>query len=190
MLYWLDCEFIESSFYHPIDLVSIGIVAEDGREYYALNYDCDWNRANDWVKQNVLTQLPEKPLPQVYATRKQFQSSEAYQQGWRNRDSIAEEIIKFVYFNGHLDTSPQFWGEWCSYDWVVFCQLFGTMEDLPKGFPMRCRDIIQWAEDHLGLSSGDLPPSLETDGNHNALLGALSVRDRYYWLQEKAKEMA
>ena len=110
MLYWLDCEFIESSFYHPIDLVSIGIVAEDGREYYALNYDCDWNRANDWVKQNVLTQLPEKPLPQVYATRKQFQSSEAYQQGWRNRDSIAEEIIKFVYFNGHLDTSPQFWG--------------------------------------------------------------------------------
>lgn len=29
------------------------------------------------------------------------------------------------------------------YDWVVLCQLYGTMMDLPKGWPMYCRDVKQ-----------------------------------------------
>lgn len=29
------------------------------------------------------------------------------------------------------------------YDWVVLCQLFGTMMQLPKGWPMYCRDLRQ-----------------------------------------------
>ena len=57
--------------------------------------------------------------------------------------------------------------------------------DLPDGFPMRCRDVIQYAEDHLGIPSDKLPPSLETDGNHNALLGAKTVKQRYEWLLDK-----
>jgi hypothetical protein len=39
MRYWLDTEFIEDG--HTIDLISIGIVAEDGRELYAENMECD-----------------------------------------------------------------------------------------------------------------------------------------------------
>ncbi len=38
---------------------------------------------------------------------------------------------------------PEFYGYYCDYDWVVFCQLFGKMIDLPKGFPMYCRDLKQ-----------------------------------------------
>ncbi|MEO0869841.1 MAG: hypothetical protein AAFY17_15665, partial [Cyanobacteria bacterium J06642_11] len=56
MRYYLDTEFIEDG--HTIDLISIGLVAEDGREYYALNVDCDWSKANNWVKQHVLGSLP------------------------------------------------------------------------------------------------------------------------------------
>lgn len=141
--YFLDTKFIEDG--KTIDLISIGLVCEDGREYYALNYDCDWHRANNWVKQNVLSQLPKMPLPQTYATRKAFQSSEAYQQGWRNRSLIADEIIEFC----SVDSKPEFWGYYADYDWVVFCQLFGMMMDLPEEFPMYCRDIKQWA-DQLG----------------------------------------
>lgn len=32
-------------------------------------------------------------------------------------------------------------------DWVVFCQMFGTMLDLPNGWPMFCRDIRQFRSD-------------------------------------------
>lgn len=42
---------------------------------------------------------------------------------------------------------PEFYGYYSDYDWVVFCQLFGTMMDLPKGFPMYCKDLKQYKND-------------------------------------------
>ena len=40
MRYFYDTEFLEDG--ETIDLISIGIVAEDGREYYAVNLNADW----------------------------------------------------------------------------------------------------------------------------------------------------
>lgn len=182
---FIDLEFIERGHKHPIELISIGIVSSDNREYYAINYDCDHDTASDWVKANVLRCLPPKPLPQMYSTVKQYQESETYKQGWRNRDEIAHEVIKFC--DPERYGKPQFVAEWGSYDWVCFAQIFGTMMDLPPGYPMRPFDVIQWAEDHLGIPSDKLPPSLETEGNHNALLGAKTVKARYDWLAEKER---
>ena len=44
MKYFLDTEFIEDG--KTIDLISIGIVSEDGRELYCENSDCDLSRAS------------------------------------------------------------------------------------------------------------------------------------------------
>lgn len=52
MRFFIDAEFIEDG--RTIDLISIGIVREDGREFYAINDDCDWDKASDWVRENVL----------------------------------------------------------------------------------------------------------------------------------------
>lgn len=41
MKYWIDTEFIERPF--TIDLISIGLVAEDGREFYAESSEVDWS---------------------------------------------------------------------------------------------------------------------------------------------------
>lgn len=80
MKYFLDTEFIEGiqkSIFHTkptIDLISIGIVAEDGREYYAISKDFNlkeaWNRwqpeyddvyvgdgKNYWIRENVLKSI-------------------------------------------------------------------------------------------------------------------------------------
>lgn len=66
MKYFFDCEFFEG-FHKPlfgkrrhfIDLISIGILCEDGREYHAVSNEFDlkrvWNDA--WMKENVLEQL-------------------------------------------------------------------------------------------------------------------------------------
>jgi hypothetical protein len=194
MRYWLDTEFIEDG--KTIDLISIGIVCEDGREFYAVNNECHWYRANDWVLENVL--LPMGIDRQGWMERDPNMMSPRVREGYLRAMShlkICEELL--WYFgsavtndegDGFWDESVkdiEFWGEWCSYDWVVFCQIFGEMVDLPKEFPMRCRDIIQMAEDEMGIPSGDLPPSLETDGNHNALLGARTVKERYFWLKQQ-----
>lgn len=47
MRYFYDTEFIEDG--HTIELISIGVVAEDGREYYAVSTEFDPERAGSWV---------------------------------------------------------------------------------------------------------------------------------------------
>ncbi|MBO0838834.1 MAG: 3'-5' exoribonuclease, partial [Actinobacteria bacterium] len=56
MRFFYDCEFIEDG--NTIDLVSIGMVDETGREFYAVSTEFDASRAINWVRRNVLAQLP------------------------------------------------------------------------------------------------------------------------------------
>ena len=55
MKYFLDTEFIESV--RTIDLISIGIVCEDGREFYAESWAIPWDKASGWVLDNVKPHL-------------------------------------------------------------------------------------------------------------------------------------
>lgn len=157
MKYFLDTEFIEDG--KTIDLISIGIVAEDGREYYAISTEFKARKANQWVKDNVLVHLPKRdvyPGMPGYGPR-DWDSARA----WKSRKQIAAEIVAFV------GTAPEFWGYYADYDWVVLCQLYGTMMDLPDGWPMYCRDLQQW-RDQLGVQA--LPP--EPAQEHHALADA------------------
>ena len=120
MKFWFDTEFIEDG--KTIDLISIGIIAEDGRTYYAESLECDLNRASDWVKANVIPHLTANITP---------------------RAEIAKEIVEFV------GEAPEFWAYFAAYDWVALCQLYGKMMDLPTAWPMYCRDVKQLA-DSLG----------------------------------------
>ena len=193
MKYFIDLEFIESGHGYPIDLISIGIVAEDGREFYAISTEFTPTTANDWVVCNVLLGLPPilvGPDARLLATQCDSRWSPQLARKldgpspWKNRAQIRRDIVGFI---GN-DPTPEFWGEWCSYDWVVFCQIFGTMMHLPAGFPMRCNDVVQYCETHLGISTEQWPESLETDGNHNALLGAKTVKARWEWCESVSKD--
>ncbi len=53
MKFFLDTEFIEDG--RTIDLVSIGVVAEDGREFYAVSTEFD-----PGVTDAVISELPEQ----------------------------------------------------------------------------------------------------------------------------------
>lgn len=140
MRIFIDAEFIEDG--KTIDLISIGLVREDGAEYYAETDQWIPGKASQWVKDNVIVHL---------------MGGDAI----KPRDIIAREIIEFAGEN------PEIWGYYADYDWVVLCQLFGTMMDLPQGFPMYCRDIKQWCDD---LGNPKLPE--QGKGEHHALADA------------------
>ncbi len=160
MKYFLDTEFIEDG--KTIDLISIGIVAEDDRLYYALNFDCDHSRANEWVKENVLSHIPEKPTEFLVDTNDW--------QRWRRKSKIAEQVKDFLLFAG----SPEMWADYASYDWVVLCQLYGEIKDLPAGFPMCINDTQQFSK---MIGSSTIAPKSEIE--HHALSDAFALRD--YW---------
>jgi len=54
--YFLDTEFIEDGV--TIDLISIGMVSEDGRELYLGNAECQFLMASPWVVENVYPHVP------------------------------------------------------------------------------------------------------------------------------------
>ena len=58
--YWIDTEFIARPY--TIDLISIGLVAEDGGEFYAESSEVDWSRASPWTLENVRSQLEGKRM--------------------------------------------------------------------------------------------------------------------------------
>lgn len=134
-----------------IDLISIGIKCEDGREYYAINRDLNlkYAKKDSWLKKNVIDKLPAKrELYPPHGSPRLWQES----MRWLPMEQIKQEIIDFCggklfqddfgnvgyeYPNG----TPEFYGYYGSYDWVVFCWIFGRMLDLPNGFPMYIRDL-------------------------------------------------
>ena len=71
MRYFYDTEFIDDG--RTIDLISIGVVAEDGREYYAVSTEFDPERAGSWVRANVLPKLPP-PASQLWRPRARIRS--------------------------------------------------------------------------------------------------------------------
>jgi hypothetical protein len=149
MRIFFDTEFIEDG--KTIDLLSIGMVREDGQMYYAEFAEADKRRASDWVKENVLPHL----------------SGEV-----KFRQQVAKEIVEFA------GKAPEFWAYYADYDWVALCQLYGTMMDLPEGWPMYCRDLTQLCDDK---GRPPLPP--QTGAEHHALADAAWVRQAFNFLQ-------
>jgi hypothetical protein len=214
MKYYLDTEFIEGSqrrrFFGihyantkpTIDLISIGIVAEDGREYYEISKDFNlkeaWNRYQlepdnkvgarigclpnqkkvYWIRENVL-----KPIFEELILKESNEVFDSYERQFlfnvskdcipvcgndftyknlkalinkygKTNKEIAEDIKNFCKIENTNAKNPQanlkitdpniqFYAYYADYDWVVFCWLFGKMNDLPDGFPRYCRDLKQ-----------------------------------------------
>lgn len=147
--WYLDTEFAESG-YGPILLISVALVSSDGQEYYACLRD-GWHphQCNDWVRANVLPKLPPETDP-----------------AWRTRARVALELQDLF----RDERAPEIWGYYADYDWVVLCQLFGTMMDLPENMPRFCRDLQQELH-RLGMRKAQLP-TLAPDQAHNALTDA------------------
>jgi hypothetical protein len=292
MEYFIDTEFLEGTQKESfpinlirketkptIDLISIGIVSEDNREYYAISKDFNlkeaWNRFDEkveimsgdmrnrfpkgrkykvyWIRENVL-----KPIwRELYIKENHFGNLNNLL-GWLNREDtknenyyftynslkrliakygkankeIAKEVKDFctigtaystmdktiadiLYFrslNSEIEQTikdrklvhvfsekPEFYAYFADYDWVVFCQLFGKMIDLPNEFPMFCIDLKQELDnkaDRLRLPNTELSKEqmIETikgtvnypkqTNEHHSLEDAKWVKELYKFLQK------
>lgn len=173
MKYFLDTEFIEGfrkplfgKKRHFIDLISIGIVAEDGREYYAISNEFNPKDADKWVNDNVISKLPPK---KVWSNANG--GMDLPNRLYKSNKRITKDIIDFT--TPYLSESniPEFYAYYADYDWVVFCSLFGTMIDLPHFMPMYCNDLKQTLDEKANkLTSMELSKMTECDTcNHNIL---------------------
>ncbi len=166
MNYAYDCEFHERGHAFGLDLISIAIVAEDGRELYRVSTEFDLDAAwkNAWLQKNVILNLPYARAPKV--DKEGVVSFKVDPEVWKPRDAIRADIEAFL----ADDPRPILWANFGAYDHVVLCQLWGAMIDLPSKMPRYTRDLKQEC-DRLGVKRGELPEQEGTE--HDAREDAL-----------------
>lgn len=191
--YDYDLEFLEDG--ETIELISIGIVASDGREYYAVNRDAPWKKRiakHEWLMENVVPSLPrlhgDERLHRWILSRAGRRwnpcTLDFAHPHMRGRDRIAEEVRVFLLAG---DTPPVLWANYGAYDHVALCWLWGAMVDKPDGIPMFTCDIQQEAR-RLGVPWDELPK--QAVGQHNALADARHNQVMRRFLAERAEASA
>lgn len=73
----MNTEFIDLE--REIDLISLGIVADDGREFYAISTEFDPAPANPFVRSTVLALLEPRDHP-----------------AWMSRARMKDQLLGFV----------------------------------------------------------------------------------------------
>lgn len=203
MKIWYDAEFLEDG--RTIELISIGMVREDGRTLYAINDEMlrpargISNRpgdlyarvcGHDWLMRNVVPHLPlisrdgrELTYKTQSPTGGAFFTLDPEHPAVLPRRLIRAQVRQFV-----LEVqNPELWSWYSSYDHVVLCQLFGKMIDLPDGFPMNTNDVMTLAT-LAGGRQVDEPKQLTIA--HDAIADAWHHRDLWTFYTQRLAEQA
>lgn len=160
-IYFMDTEFVEDG--KTIMPISLALVPLDRRRrslYLEFDFDMGKAEAHDFVRENVLPQL----AGQERYTRKQ----------------AASRIADYLGFNPHPAQSKDAIEIWCyyaSFDWVLFCQVFGDFMGLPEGCPRICFDLQQLWLLHARPAGAARPP--QPHNVHHALADAEWNREFY-----------
>ncbi len=130
MKIFFDTEF--TGLHQNTTLISIGLESETGDTFYAELTDYDKDQIDDWLQENVLANLC-LPKPSV-AGITNFIISEPI-----NPFNKTTEVVGQTEFIRHCLTewlsrfeSVEIWSDCLSYDWVLFCQIFGHAFSIPK----------------------------------------------------------
>lgn len=129
MKIFFDTEF--TGLHKDTTLISIGLVSEDNRTFYAELTDYDVQQCDDWIVENVIKHLLHE---KVYEDNAYIPN---YHLG--SKDDIGECLSNwFKQFD-----SVELVSDVCHYDMVLLIDLFGTAFDLPDNVCATCYDINQ-----------------------------------------------
>lgn len=167
MRIFFDFEFIENGSAFVMEPISLGMVREDEKTLYLEFKDIDWSKSNSWVLENV--------KPHLFQTQDPIASINT---GVLNtRENIAKDVLNFV------GEKPEFWAYFADYDWVLLCQLFGSMADLPEGWPYYCLDLKQYMY-HTNTTKEELDEWITNQQEHNALCDATWNKKAFDWINQ------
>lgn len=187
MLLFFDTEF--TGLCKDTTLISIGIVSENGKRFYAELTDYDGSQVDDWIDEHVIQNLALKG----------------------NKDFL-KEYDNLSYYYGHsMEISLrlkewlkqfdliQFVSDVCHYDMVLLIDLIThgkTAIDLPKNISAVCHDINQDIAVVYGISDfisfdKSREQILDDAGvkisgqKHNSLYDAEVIKEIYNFLNTK-----
>jgi hypothetical protein len=149
MIVTYDTEFWDNG--RTTELISIGMVAEDGRTLYFVNGEAPWHEISkqSWIMEHVV--VPHLPMRQSKEWRwtpgRTWFPDLDHPTVKPSKDSIAVEVEQFLNVTREDDEGrdPELWAYYSATDHVVGYQLFGSMIEASRdhGWPMRTSCLKQ-----------------------------------------------
>lgn len=163
-------------------LISIGIVSEDGRKFYAELTDYNENQCNKWINQNVVKNLHLPHIPWHSKCTENIKKLEEDGYVISQNPHIPREgaLLEYDYFKPDNENMTalgdshwigialnewikqfdtiQFVSDVCHYDFVLLIELItngGTALDLPLNISAACHDINQDIAQHFGVTDAE-----------------------------------
>ena len=102
-------------------LISIGIISEDNRTFYAELTDYDKNQIDDWLQKNVIENL---------TIDKDSLGKFGDDANWLVRGDTASVKYYLEEWLRQFD-KVEMWSDCLSYDWVLFNHIFGHAFNIP-----------------------------------------------------------
>ena len=145
MKIFFDSEF--TGLHKNTTLISIGLVDENGRTFYAEFSDYDDSQCDEWIHENVIKHLKwskEGPIENFMNQSSDFKMTEAYGTKEYIRDCIG------VWLSAYDEV--ELVSDCCHYDMVLFIDIFGGAFDIPSNVNPVCHDINQDIAKHFKIS--------------------------------------
>ena len=174
---YFDTEF--TGLHKDTTLISIGLISEDDKTFYAEFTDYDESQVDDWIQTNVIESL----IIKNYGVQKDT---------WNETNVKGSKTLIKFYLSMWLSQfeSVQLVSDVSHYDMVLFIDIFGSAWDLPKNVNPSCHDINQdiaecyniTEEQAFDMSREEILIDCEVSigGNkHNSLYDAKVIKESY-----------
>lgn len=183
---YFDTEF--TGLHKNTTLISIGLVDEDGKSFYAIFNDYDRKQCDKWIQDNVIKHLnlvPKEELDENGNFLYRCTGGEYWVvQG--NKEHIKKYLTEWLEQYDKI----QLISDVCHYDMVLFIDIFGGAFDIPENVSPVCHDICQDIADKFMLSDieafnysrEELLTYYHIDvkgEKHNSLYDALVIKELY-----------
>ena len=177
MKLFFDTEFTKLS--KDAELISLGIVSEDGDVFYAEFSDYDKSKLDPWIIENVIKNLSYSPGDSDINVPDYFY--------YGSRKFIKAKLLDWLSKFNRI----QFVSDVCHYDFVFLIDLlFGEALNMPSNFSPICHDIntdiakyLEISERHaFNISRESLLENhniFVSGKKHNALYDAHVIRELY-----------
>jgi hypothetical protein len=118
-------------------LISIGLISDCGKTFYAEFTDFDYSQIDDWLRSNVLCHTQVKGILSEDMNIKPFFISSNIMDGTTtgnitmlgDTDAVKYALAMWLESFG---CELEMWSDCLSYDWVLFCDIFGSAFGVPK----------------------------------------------------------
>ena len=132
---YFDTEF--TGLHKNTTLISIGLIDENDRCFYAEFTDYDESQCDDWIKENVIKNLKHKGTHDLHLKGYNPREDKTWIIG--SKDEVYNALYEWLLVYDRI----QLVSDVCHYDMVLLIDLFGTAFDLPQNVNPACHDINQ-----------------------------------------------